>query len=142
MARKGEKLGVNALIASSVAYRTKLFAKILEHIRSGFSLDCVKEIGPETLLVCLKEYPQEFDKDAFDAALREGKKGWEDIGKKQATGHCIGNSRAWVYNMINRYGWSDRLKVDADIKSQVSVQVVSYADSTPSNEPSTKSPLP
>ncbi len=61
--------------------------------------------------------------------MREGRQAWEEIGHKQANGQCLGNSRTWFYNMANRYGWRDKIEVEAEHKGQVQVQVVSYASS-------------
>lgn len=127
MAKKKIQLSVMEQLANSPTFRSKVFQKLVDHIISGYSLDCFVEIGKEGILKCFELYPLEFKTELYETALRHGKKNWEDIGKKQATGHCLGNSRAWVYNMINRYNWSDKLQVDANVKGQVAVQVVNYS---------------
>jgi hypothetical protein len=75
----------------------------------------------------LKTYPEEFIQEELDNSLREGKIYWEDIGSRQANGNCLGNSRTWFYNMANRYGWKERLDIEAEHKGTVNVNVVSYA---------------
>lgn len=107
--------------------RRKIFEELLEHIESGFSLDSFGMMSAETIREWCVRYPNEFIQEEIDDALRCGKDSWEKIGYKQAVGACLGNSRTWYYNMSNRYGWTERSKVDADVKQAVAVQVVSYA---------------
>lgn len=107
--------------------REKIFKELCQHLQSGFSLDCFGPLSEVTIGKYLKEYPLEFVQEDFDSALRLGKGMWENIGKKQSTGECLGNSRSWYYNMSNRYKWSDKVDIEAEHKGQLSVQVVNYA---------------
>ena len=84
-------------------------------------------MSPNTIKRYLEAYKEEFVQEELEDAMREGKQTWEDIGHKQATGNCLGNSRTWYYNMSNRYGWSDRQHVETEHKGAVSVNVISYA---------------
>ena len=75
----------------------------------------------------MKKYPEEFPREEIELALVKGKEMWERIGLRQANGTCLGNSRSWFYNMANRYGWREKLDVEAEHKGEISVNVISYA---------------
>lgn len=112
--------------------RKKVFKELLAHLRAGYSLDCFSTISDTTIRTYLKQYPIEFDEEEFIQALRDGKQGWEEIGKRQSNGSCLGNSRSWYYNMVNRYGWHEKAQVETKHDGQINVSVVSYASKKPS----------
>ena len=107
--------------------REKLFKDLLAHIRKGYSLDCFGPISETTVREFIRLYPKEFCEEELVEAMRGAKEHWEDIGHKQALGSCLGNSRSWYYNMVNRYGWHEKAQVETEHKGAVSVNVVSYA---------------
>lgn len=132
---KGKKTSNKAklsILHSSQVERRKLFKKLLDHVAYGYSVDCFPAISEQTILEFIKAYPEEFVHEELQEAMRKGKLSWEDIGHKQATGACLGNSRTWYYNMSHRYGWSERQTIEAEHKGSVQVNVVSYASSTQS----------
>lgn len=114
--------------------REKVFKRLLEHVRAGYSLNCFSELSYTSIQTYLKTYPEEFVREELDAALRDAQLLWEDIGKRQSSGQCLGNSRSWYYNMSNRYGWREKVDVKADVQAQVSVAVVSYQTKKPSQD--------
>lgn len=118
---------------ASPEYRYKLFESLLSHIREGYSIDCFAPLGPDAIAVAIERFPVEFDKESLYRAQREGKAGWEKIGRRQSTGECLGNSRSWYYNMSHRYGWSDRVDARVEHAGQVAVEVVNYARSKEKN---------
>ena len=107
--------------------RVKMFEKLCQHVRSGYSLDCFSALSIVKVRELMKDFPEDFDENKLEMAMRDAKMFWENIGKQQAQGLCLGNSRSWYYNMANRYGWSDRQRIEAEHKGAVSVNVVSYA---------------
>ncbi len=113
--------------------REKLFKDLLVHIRKGFSLDCYGPLSEMVIREFCKQYPEEFSEEELVGAMRGAKEHWEDIGHKQALGSCLGNSRSWYYNMVNRYGWSEKSQISTEHKGEVSVNVVSYASKKPSS---------
>ena len=113
--------------------RARVFKELLKHVRSGFSLDCFELLGVNKIKELLDTCPQEFVREELDDAIREGKAFWEGVGRKQSLGECMGNSRSWYYNMANRYGWREKIDVEAEHKGTVNINVVSYA--------STKKPI-
>lgn len=137
---KGKKLGAKELqqkLASDSKTRREIFKKLCMHLSAGYSLDCFPDVSLPTIQEMQKSFPEDFPPEELEKALRLGKQGWEDIGRRQANGSCLGNSRTWYYNMSNRYGWRERHDVEAEHKGQVAVNVVSYASVRPSEPPST-----
>ena len=41
---------------------------------------------------------------------------WERHGRKMAVGDADGNATVWIFNMKNRFGWSDKQEVDHTTK--------------------------
>lgn len=118
-------------------YRRKLFERLLQHLAAGYSLDCFPELSEQTIGQLLKDYPSEWCEEELSDTLRHGKLYWEGVGRRQSEGTCLGNSRSWYYNMANRYGWRDKLDLNAEHKGQVEVSIVNYAStktSTPDQE--------
>lgn len=127
---KGKKLThketINKL-ETDKAFRKQIFKGLLDHIRKGSSLDCYGPLSESSIRTYIKAYPDEFVGAELELAQRDAKDYWEGLGRRQAEGTCLGNSRSWYYNMSNRFGWSDRQRVDVDAKHEISVSVVSYA---------------
>jgi len=126
---------VHKKLEESVEYRYKIFEKLLSHISEGYSIDCFSDMSVGAVHAAIGRYPQEFDKESLARAERDGKAGWERIGREQATGRCLGNSRSWYYNMAHRYGWSDRVDARVEHAGSVAVEVVSYARPKPDVKP-------
>lgn len=127
---KGKKQTIKekeSKLESDKAYRRKLFGELLKHIEAGYSLESFPELSPNSIRGYLQRYKEEFVQEELDAALRKARGYWEDIGKRQANGQCLGNSRTWFYNMANRFGWREKIEVEAEHKGSLNVNVVSYA---------------
>ncbi len=120
-----------AALESSAVERGKTFKRLVQHIVSGHSMDCFDELSIDQIERFCKDFSEEFDENLIEEALRKGKNYWEAIGNRQANGTCLGNSRSWYYNMVNRYGWRERVDVQAKTESAVSVSIVSYASTKP-----------
>lgn len=113
--------------AEEAGYRREIFQLLLKHVEKGFSLDSFEHASDDSIRKYLKLYKEEWNEEELRQAQRKGKGLWEDIGFRQANGQCIGNSRSWYYNMANRYGWREKLDIEAEHKGQVQVNIVSYA---------------
>ena len=123
------------LLANSAVERRRVFVNLVRHLKAGYSLDCFSELSENSIREFLKTYPEEFVWEEVEQALRDGKSGWENLGRRQADGTCLGNSRSWYYNMVNRYKWRERVEVDAEVKGSLSVNVVNYAPSPVDDNP-------
>lgn len=127
---KGKKLTLkerNEKLERDQNERRKIFKELCAHVERGYSLDCFGEMSVFTIKKYLKTYPEEFCEEELEEAVRKGKGHWEEIGYRQANGACLGNSRTWYYNMVNRYGWHEKSQIETEHKGQVNVNVVSYA---------------
>lgn len=127
---KGKKLTYKERLKKAEddrAERRKIFKELLNHVSQGLSIESFAPLSDVTIKKYLNLYPEDFVPEELDAAKRSGRSYWESLGRRQSTGECLGNSRTWFYNMANRYGWRDKLDVEAEHKGQVSVNVVSYA---------------
>lgn len=107
--------------------RRKVFNDLCKHLSKGYSLECFSLLSANSIRKYLETYPEEFVQEEINDALREGQIYWEGIGRRQADGTCLGNSRTWYYNMSNRYRWSDRQQIETEHKGSVAVTVVNYA---------------
>jgi hypothetical protein len=116
-------------LEQSKSVRQKTFRELLKHVKGGYSLDCFPSVSQKTIENLLLQYPEEWVEDELVEAMREGKRGWEAIGRRQAEGTCLGNSRAWFYNMAHRYNWSEKQQIDVKTEGTLAVNIVSYADS-------------
>lgn len=108
-------------------FRGEMFNKYLSHIEQGLSLDCFGLISKKLIDELIEKYPEEWCKDDIERSFEEGKRSWEVLGRKQADGTCLGNSRTWFYNMSHRYKWSDRVDITSQNNHAVSVNVVNYS---------------
>jgi hypothetical protein len=134
---KGKKLSAKERLArleESKMERARVFKELLAHLGQGYSIECFTLMSPETIRSYLKRFPEEFCDHELQDAIRKGRGYWEGLGRRQSDGTCIGNSRTWYYNMANRYGWRDKLDIEAEHKGTVSVNVVSYASKKASSD--------
>ncbi len=121
-------------LESDSTERRRVFKELLVHLGRGYSLDCFVPMSPNSIKRYLEVYKEDFVQEELEDALREGKQMWEGIGHKQASGECLGNSRSWYYNMANRYGWREKIDIEAEHKGQLAVNIVSYASSKSSTD--------
>lgn len=111
---------------TDVSLQQDIFNQLLIHIKAGYSLDCFGPMSETEIKECVKAYPDVWDQSELIEAIRLAKSGWENIGRRQAEGTCIGNSRSWFYNMSNRYNWSDKQKIETSGTQALNVSIVSY----------------
>lgn len=107
-------------------YRASLFAQLCKHVSQGYSIDCFYQLDHQTIAKYLDIYPEEFVREDLEIAKRAGKRAWEEIGRRQSNGECLGNSKSWYYNMCNRYNWTDKVEAKLEHTGQVAVQVINY----------------
>ena len=127
---KGKKLTpqeVRNKMKSDKTLRRSLFADLCRHVERGYSLSCFPSLSDESIRTFIEAYPDEFNAEVLAQSLRTGQQNWEDIGYAQSKGTCLGNSRSWFLNMVNRYKWHDKVEVSAEHKGTVNVNVVNYA---------------
>lgn len=131
---KGKKLSYKERIDKLEADKTerkRIFRELCAHVEKGYSLDCFVPLSVNSIRRYINVFKDEFIQEELDEAMRQGKVYWETIGDKQANGQCLGNSRSWYYNMANRYGWRDKIDIEAEHKGQLAVNIVSYSSKKP-----------
>jgi len=129
---KGKKLTYKERVEkleSDSNERKRLCASLCRHLAEGFSFESFSEVSKNTLDRLRKSYVQDFDGEEIEQALMQGRDTWERIGKRQAMGDCLGNSRSWWLNMVARYNWRDKVDVQAEHNGNLNVSIVSYASS-------------
>lgn len=132
---KGKKLSYKERkekLESDAGERRKLFKQLQDHVAQGLSVESFPEVTKNTLKSYFERYPNEFCMEELELSLLKGRVAWEEIGYRQANGQCLGNSRTWYYNMMNRYGWTEKAQVETEHKGSVNVNIVSYATRKPS----------
>lgn len=115
-------------LSEDAGERRRVFLELCKHVGNGYSLDCFETLSIATIKRYLEIYKDEFVEEELEKAMRKGKLVWENIGHRQSNGTCMGNSRTWYYNMSNRYGWREKIDVEAEHKGNINVSIVSYAN--------------
>ncbi len=134
---KGKKLSVKERLVKleqDKCERRRIFKELCDHVSAGLSIESFGPLSETSIRKYLVSFPEEFCQEELDEAKRKGKAYWEGIGKRQASGDCLGNSRTWFYNMANRFGWREKLEVEAEHKGGINVNVISYASRKPSTD--------
>lgn len=100
---------------------------LIEHMKKGYSFQSFAadiNVNIDTLTEWTKEGGPQFKKE-FSVAKKDGEahclKFWEKIGIGGAAGKIPGfNVGSFVFNMKNRFGWTDRtdLKVTGDFQEK------------------------
>lgn len=114
-------------LEKDVEYRKELFRKLQDHVAQGFSVSSFEHLSEHSIKKYCEEFPEEFLIDDLEESMRKSKTFWEGIGLAQAQGKCLGNSRSWIYNMANRFGWREKQEIEAKHEAQVQVSIVDYA---------------
>jgi hypothetical protein len=130
---KGKKINAKERIENlriNKDARKAVFKELITHVKSGLSMDCFGPLSENTISLFLKDFKEEFIQEDLDDAIRHAKGYWEGLGRAQANGTCMGNSRSWYYNMAQRYGWRDKIDIQAEHKGSVEVSIVNYAGAT------------
>ena len=115
------------IFASDASARRRSFDRLMRHIRQGYSIRSWGEYSEKVVKTFLDTYPEEWDSEELERAQREGMCYWEGLGRAQSDGTCMGNSKSWIYNMVNRFGWTDRSEVKQESSGGIEVRVVNYA---------------
>ena len=116
-------------LESDASERRRICNALCAHLSEGYSFESFSEISTNSLKRYMNLYKEEFDQEEIEIARQKGRDAWERIGHAQANGQCLGNSRTWFYNMSNRFGWRDKIDIEAEHKGNLAVNIVSYASS-------------
>ncbi|MFA6429746.1 MAG: hypothetical protein WCV84_04595 [Patescibacteria group bacterium] len=116
---------------NSSKYKPEMDSIAEEFLASGYSLEALCGhllIDRDTLYEWTKkdgEYYKGSFSEAVKRGLDRGRYFWERIGIEMSTMNSRkrpGNFVTWIFNMKNRYGWTDAIKVKEE------VTVTNFAD--------------
>ena len=107
-------------------YDKKICALLPDLFEDGKSVAevCVAlDIAKETFYRWAKEYP-EFS-NAYKKGLTLSEAWWAELGKKGSQGTSQIQPATWIFNMKNRFGWTDRVeqKISGEVKTASPEQV-------------------
>lgn len=116
-------------------YQLEFCQRAVEFMSEGFSKEAFAgELGvcKQTIYNWMEEHSEFLD------AIRKGEEGcrlwWEKLGRAGAAGKVVNfNATAWVFNMKNRHGWSDKMEQTTNMN--VTGRVQTYLPDNGKTEP-------
>jgi len=105
----------NALKFKTSEERKKLLHAYLKHVESGFSDEAFPECDMDTFNEYVVKFPIDFPTDMILRARRNRRLFWEEMGIKGSAGKLKGfNSKAWEFNMKNRFkhDWKEKQEIE------------------------------
>lgn len=104
-------------------YLPEYCEKLIEHMKEGYSFEAfgaICDASKETMYTWLEKHTEFLD--AKKKGESYSRYEWEKIGKLGATGQIPDfNSGAWIFNMKNRFKWTDKVEVDNKGASTVNI---------------------
>lgn len=98
-------------------YKPEFCEMLIKHMSEGYSFASfggVAGCSEETLHQWKKQY------EDFSESYKKGQalsmQFWEKLGMAQAIGQTKGSSATWIFNMKNRFKWTDRVEQTNDFK--------------------------
>ena len=119
MAHRNGELGTGRTV-----YCQKIVDELPEMFRCGESVaEVADKIGvtKQTIYDWCRIYP-EF-KEAFDLGKTLAESWWTKLGREGSSCDAAINSKAWSFNMKNRFGWSE--KVEQKLEGEIQVKTLS-----------------
>lgn len=111
-----EKIKTRPLKWPTSQARKEAFARLIEHVESGLSIDSWEDADFETTKKYLKEFPEDFDPERFEQAKRKAKVFFEKIGIQGTIGAIDKfNANSYKFIMSNKFGWHERAVVDTTV---------------------------
>jgi len=107
-------------------YTADLCERIIPLFAQGMSVyEVCGEIGiwTEAFYNWVKQYP-EFS-NAYKKGLELSRAWWEKVGRSGSIGKTKINPATWIFNMKNRFNWTDRTN------TEISAKVTTVAELTP-----------
>lgn len=101
----------------TVEERRRVFDLYKEHRAAGFTRDSFTECTHQTLMKMVSDHPDEFSDDEVSGIERTYQRFWEKVGIEGAQGDDKFNAPGWIFNMKNRFKWSDRQVLVGDTEN-------------------------
>lgn len=95
-------------------YKKEYCQKLIDHMSEGYSFEtfaAILKVDVQTLYNWVKAQPDFFE--AKKMAFAQSQLFWEKVGIQGTTGKMDKwNPTGWIFNMKNRFNWSDRTEKD------------------------------
>jgi hypothetical protein len=121
------KGNTNAMKFKTSEERQALCQLYCEHMAKGLSKDCFLPCDMDTFERYQKDFPIDFPTEKVSQAEREGRLHWEEMGDVMAVAGQ-GNATVWIFNMKNRFKWTDRHDITSEDKQLKGLVSVDYGD--------------
>lgn len=114
-------------------YKEELCEELVDHMKEGFSFESFGAVAnvDRATLFRWKNKHDEF-KEAYELGFVHSLFNWEKVGKE---GLYMGgkdnpfNSAVWIFNMKNRFNWTDKKEIEAKVEVKTPLfKVVNYDD--------------
>ena len=91
-----------------------IYRQYCEHLSKGYSKESFVPCDYRTVESYVEKYPDVLQPEKMQQALRKGQLWWEKTGMEGMLGKLVGtfSSGTWVFNMKNRYGWTNKQEID------------------------------
>jgi len=93
-------------------YEPEYCQQLIDYMATGMSFESFAAtlgVCRETLYDWKKRHPEFLH--AHKIGIDRNLQFWERLGTKMATGESKGNTVAWIFNIKNRHGWTDKNEV-------------------------------
>lgn len=100
-------------------YKPEYCEQLIEHMKKGYSYQtfaALIEVNLDTLYHWQKIHSEWLK--AKEIAFLHCQMHWELIGMQQAKGTLQGSSASWIFNMKNRFKWTDRQEIELGDKAE------------------------
>lgn len=93
-------------------YKPEFCQLLMEHMKLGYSFECFGAevlVTEKTLYNWVDKYPDFLQSKRLGEKLCQ--KWWEKLGRGIVSGKIQGNAAVYIFNMKNRFNWSDKREV-------------------------------
>jgi hypothetical protein len=109
-------------------FKPEFCEQLIAHMSEGYgpnTFGAKVGVARETIYVWIKEIP-EFG-EAHKLGLAHYEKVWEQMGMQGVMGSVQGfNASAWIFNMKNRFKWTDRQETTHEAGESIKVILEDY----------------
>jgi len=100
-------------------YKPEYCQMLIDHMAKGYSFECFGAdvlVTEKTLYNWIDSHPEFLQSKRLGEKLCQ--KWWETLGRGLAAGKTQGNAAVFIFNMKNRFGWTDKrdLQLSGDLK--------------------------
>lgn len=126
-------------------YEPEYCQQLIDYMATGMSFESFAAtlgVCRETLYDWKKRHPEFLH--AHKVGIDRNLQFWESLGINMATGATKGNTVAWIFNIKNRHGWTDKNEValtGENIPIKIVFQDITEQDPEPLDPPNLALPM-